>query len=226
MAGSREGALKLHLVHGVKNHFITLTASEADEGTELAVRHLTAAAQNVTGIPQERQKLIFKGKSLTQGGDLNKSLSSLGLRQGSKVMVLGSKEDAESKSNPITRSPLPTQPPQQTKHTGQTDRTQLDSVERRLSKEETTVSAFLQQGQQLQDQGSADIVQLEQVRKGLLASTERLMRLLESLDTLRFDPSDTDGRAKRKALVNRIQQHMDHCEETLTHVKRRLADMK
>lgn len=35
--------------------------------------------------------------------------------------------------------------------------------------------------------------------------TERFMRLLESLDSLRFDSSDPTSRGRRKAMVDKIQ---------------------
>ena len=46
---------------------------------------------------------------------------------------------------------------------------------------------------------------LDQRCRQLKAVTERLMKMLETLDNLRFEPDDTESRTARKAAVNRIQ---------------------
>ena len=56
-----------------------------------------------------------------------------------------------------------------------------------------------------QKSGSGDRKELEQLKKKLMEVTERFMRLLESLDSLRFDSSDPTSRGRRKAMVDKIQ---------------------
>lgn len=45
---------------------------------------------------------------------------------------------------------------------------------------------------------------LQKSRKRIAHSTEQYMKLLEALDGLNLDPSNSGGRAKRKSLVDRI----------------------
>ncbi|KAL8566059.1 hypothetical protein ACOMHN_036218 [Nucella lapillus] len=228
MAAGCEGAMKIHLIHGARNHFITLIPPAEERREALAVRHLIDAAQDQTGIPPERMKLIFKGKSLTQCGDLNRPLTSCGVRHGSKIMVLGSKVAVENYDpSPAQATPTKCPPVQQrTDDPCQVELGKLDSAQRRMQEEEATLSTLLSQGQQLDTLRVKEPAQLDQLKKGLLTSMESLMRLLESLDTLRFEPSDNDARARRKALVNQIQRYMDECEGMLTHIKQILASRK
>jgi hypothetical protein len=46
---------------------------------------------------------------------------------------------------------------------------------------------------------------LQKSQKRVAHSIEQYMKLLESLDSLSLDESNSGGRAKRKSLVNRIQ---------------------
>lgn len=45
---------------------------------------------------------------------------------------------------------------------------------------------------------------LQKSRKRIAHSIEQYMKLLEALDGLNLDPSNSGGRAKRKSLVDRI----------------------
>ena len=56
-----------------------------------------------------------------------------------------------------------------------------------------------------QENSSSDKKELELLKKKLMESTECFMRLLESLDSLRFDSSDSTSRGRRKAMVDQIQ---------------------
>ena len=54
-------ALDPGLCAGAKNHSVTLSLSPEDCCDVIGVSHLAAAAEKISGIPPERQKLIFKG---------------------------------------------------------------------------------------------------------------------------------------------------------------------
>ncbi|XP_062899928.1 BAG family molecular chaperone regulator 1 isoform X2 [Mobula hypostoma] len=83
MAGDVVG---LTLIHGSSKHKIEISAER--EGCEPTLQDMAAVIAQVTGVPQQLQKLIFKGKSLK---DMEQPLSVLGVKNGCKIMMIGKK---------------------------------------------------------------------------------------------------------------------------------------
>ncbi|KAK7106467.1 BAG family molecular chaperone regulator 1-like isoform X2 [Littorina saxatilis] len=208
MAADREGPLKIHLVHGAKNHFLTLNLPPDDCSDAITVQHLAAVAEGVSGIPPEKQKLIYKGKTLNGVGDMSIGLRAVGIKDGAKIMLLGSKPP-----NPYRE-----------------DMGKLQEFEDTLSKEADNLQSIIRDLDRLNvhqmRNSTTDPNKLEQLKKRLILSLEHFMRMLESLDGLRFDSSDTASRGRRKAMVNQIHKLMDECEELASSIKRKLAASK
>ncbi|XP_067667619.1 BAG family molecular chaperone regulator 1-like isoform X2 [Haliotis asinina] len=190
MAADGVDCLKLQLVHGPRKHELGMCLPQEEAGDVLTVRHLTEAVADLTEIPQANQRLIFKGRSLTK---LDESLTSLGVKQGSKIMLLGKKPESVDV----------------------VDEQKLKKAEAELERLSKTLSditheldginkGFLEK--KLQSQA------LQKLGKQIRAMSEAFMKLLESLDALRFAEDNKGPRIKRKNMVDRIQKYLDRCD--------------
>ncbi|KAK7106466.1 BAG family molecular chaperone regulator 1-like isoform X1 [Littorina saxatilis] len=242
MAADREGPLKIHLVHGAKNHFLTLNLPPDDCSDAITVQHLAAVAEGVSGIPPEKQKLIYKGKTLNGVGDMSIGLRAVGIKDGAKIMLLGSKPSSSSPEPSFNSSSAPFPGPSMYQRSRQhedrseppnpyrEDMGKLQEFEDTLSKEADNLQSIIRDLDRLNvhqmRNSTTDPNKLEQLKKRLILSLEHFMRMLESLDGLRFDSSDTASRGRRKAMVNQIHKLMDECEELASSIKRKLAASK
>ncbi|XP_048450668.1 BAG family molecular chaperone regulator 1-like, partial [Rhincodon typus] len=87
LGGDMSGdAIALTLMHGSSKHKIEISAVQ--EGCEPTLQDMATVIAQVTGVPQQLQKLIFKGKSLK---DMEQPLSVLGVKNGCKIMMIGKK---------------------------------------------------------------------------------------------------------------------------------------
>ncbi|XP_041040363.1 BAG family molecular chaperone regulator 1 isoform X2 [Carcharodon carcharias] len=90
MAGDLVG---LTLMHGSSKHKIEISAGQ--EGCEPTLQDMATVIAQVTGVPQQLQKLIFKGKSLKE---MEQPLSVLGVKNGCKIMMIGKKNSPEEEA--------------------------------------------------------------------------------------------------------------------------------
>ncbi|OWF42161.1 BAG family molecular chaperone regulator 1-like [Mizuhopecten yessoensis] len=197
-------SLKLEVIYGSQKHKFELCLPTKETGNALTVHHLQEKVQQLTEVPAENQKLIFKGKSLTGPGT---SLSEFGLKDGVKVMLIGKKPVA--KDDP--------------------EMMRLKTVATNLGKEEKVVSDIIYRLDGihrgfLDDQKKRDT--LLQLDRQLKVVTENFTRMLETLDSLQFDEFNKEGRAKRKTYVDRIQTLLDRCDGLLRGVKDIEASME
>uniref|UniRef100_A0A3P8W6C2 BCL2 associated athanogene 1 n=1 Tax=Cynoglossus semilaevis TaxID=244447 RepID=A0A3P8W6C2_CYNSE len=81
------------VAHGSAKHSLTLAGH--DDGTGPTVKDLSDVLCQTTGVPAASQKLIFKGKSLK---DLEESLSSYGIKDGCKLMMIGKRNSPEEEA--------------------------------------------------------------------------------------------------------------------------------
>ncbi|XP_033758581.1 BAG family molecular chaperone regulator 1-like [Pecten maximus] len=189
--------LKLEVIYGSQKHKIELSLPPSEAGDTLTVDHLQKKVQQLTEVPPENQKLIFKGKSLT--GSEN-SLSEFGLKDGVKVMLIGKK-------------PVPTNDPEMTG---------LRKVETSLKEEEKRLSDItyrldgIHRGYLDEEKKRYTLIKLD---KDLASVIESFTRLLEKLDCFLFDEFNKEGRAKRKTIVDRIQTLLDRCDGLVKGVK-------
>ncbi|XP_041373929.1 BAG family molecular chaperone regulator 1-like isoform X2 [Gigantopelta aegis] len=181
MANDSVEGLKLQLVYGSTKHQLNLQLPENDD--VLTVARLSDAVADLTQVPRKQQKLIFKGRSLKNPDD---SLTSLGLKQGSKVMLLGKKLDPDDAGDVMKM-----------KSASQ----DLDKLRERLTEISTRLDG-IDKGFLDEDKKESS---LREISRQLSVLTESLMKQLESLDALRFDDDNKVARTRRKNLVDNIQ---------------------
>uniref|UniRef100_A0A6Q2YCL4 Ubiquitin-like domain-containing protein n=1 Tax=Esox lucius TaxID=8010 RepID=A0A6Q2YCL4_ESOLU len=87
-----ENSVTVTVAYGSTKHSITVTRQD---GNEPALKDLSEALVQATGVPAPAQKLIFKGKSLKE---MEESLSSFGIKQGCKLMMIGKRNSPEEES--------------------------------------------------------------------------------------------------------------------------------
>merc|ERR1712133_283277 len=75
--------MNITVVHGSSKIPLTL-----DNLSESTLDDLATQLQEKTGVPKESQKIIFKGKTLS---DRSQCLDNLGLKPGAKLMLIGKK---------------------------------------------------------------------------------------------------------------------------------------
>ncbi|XP_048254224.1 BAG family molecular chaperone regulator 1-like isoform X1 [Haliotis rufescens] len=202
MAADGVDCLKLQLVHGPDRHDLYVPISgprkhelgmclpEEEAGDVLTVGHLTKAVTELTEIPQTCQRLIFKGRSLTK---LDESLSSLGVKQGSKIMLLGKKPESVD----------------------MVDEQKLKTAEKELGRLSKTMSDISQELDGINKGFLEKKLQqpaLQKLRKQILVASEAFMKLLESLDSLRFAEDNKGSKIKRKNMADRIQKLLERCD--------------
>ncbi|KAL5020305.1 hypothetical protein ScPMuIL_003197 [Solemya velum] len=190
MAADGVNTLKLQIVHGQEKRELCLTLPSEEAGELLTVHHLKADIDRLYDIPPDCQKLIFKGKSLSNSAD---SLVKQGLKNGSKVMLIGKKpppvDDARLKKLKSVDS-------------------SLDSLETKLSEITYELDGIHRGYLQKDLKASA----LDKLRNQLGALSEQFMKMLEALDALHFEEDNKGARIKRKNLVDRIQTLLDRAD--------------
>ncbi|XP_033106270.1 BAG family molecular chaperone regulator 1-like [Anneissia japonica] len=176
--------MDLIILHCQCKHKISVDNTEGNDLTVLDLKH---AAANATNVPVESQKLIFKGKSLNDPSQL---LQEVGLKNGSKVMLIGKKVDIEADVN--------------FKKIKDIEKKTADFEKKQLEIQEEIQG--IQKGF-LPDDLVADA--LKRLQKRLAVCQEEFMRLLEQLDTLSIGENHMVIRSKRKATVQVIQGRLD-----------------
>ncbi|XP_069177084.1 BAG family molecular chaperone regulator 1 isoform X2 [Procambarus clarkii] len=172
------------LCHGPNKHEILVWGA-------MTLGELANKIDEVTRIPHSNQKIIFKGRNLA---DHDITLATYGISSGTKVMVLGKKFDPEEDAN--------FQAVVQIDHS-------CTRVERTLFDIIPQVDGI--SGGYLESRLCGET--LGRLRKQLLAVNEEFMRLLEQLDSICFEETQTPARQKRKSVVKRIQQLMEKSDQ-------------
>ncbi|XP_032243262.2 BAG family molecular chaperone regulator 1 [Nematostella vectensis] len=185
------GELKITIVHDSKKHSVCLPYCD---DKPLCVSDIEQAAQQVTQVPQCSQKLIFKGKSLT---NRNQTLESLGIKKGSRIMVLGKKYDPEADDNMKAIRSVEQQVGELKSRLDQLN-AELDGISK----------GFLE----------SDLIgpAVTKVHKQIKGLTEALMKELLTLDSLSLDSSSQGIKGKRKTVVTRIQTIIDQADASST----------
>ncbi|KAK9396678.1 BAG family molecular chaperone regulator 1 [Crotalus adamanteus] len=101
MAGPYEkSAVIVTVTYGNEKHNLQVDSQEDSQPT---VHDLALLTEQVTGVPVSFQKLIYKGKSLKE---MEQPLSTLGVKNGCKVMLIGKRRRNLSSSIRRVRIPL------------------------------------------------------------------------------------------------------------------------
>lgn len=194
--------MNVTVVHGFAK--IPLTIENYDEAT---VEQLLDQLEEKSGVPKRGQKLIFKGKTLS---DASQQLNSLGLKPGAKLMLIGKKfspeEDAAFKQLEDLKS----------------RRQNLsDKLDEYRTDFENVSGGFLTQEHVPQ--------RLEQLRKSVMSLSEQGMKLLTTVDGVRLgDETEHDEfpesvksafKTKRKSLTDDVNSLMDAADSLLEKVE-------
>lgn len=180
----------MFLFTGPKKFHVVLRLPLDQAGDALCVKHLNEEVLKLTDIPVEFQKLIYKGRSLK---DPNEELAEAGLKNGSKVMLIGKRPIRADDEN--TKA--------------------LKDVEGQMTKQEKKLSDITYELDGIHRGYLEDAVKVDAVRsleKQMAGVTETCMKLLEKLDSLRFEEDNKEARAKRKSLVDKIQGYLSRLD--------------
>lgn len=183
--------MDLTLVHGSAKHKI-------DVESTASVEDLMEIVDRTTQIPTFNQKLIYKGISLKK--DTGMSLHELGVKNNSKIMVIGQKHDPAEEAILKKMQGLQKSANDIREHVKDL-RLNLDSVKK----------GFLEKS--LVEKSA------EQLKKRLLSCTEKGMKSIEVLDEIELHERHKDARAKRKQIINEIQAILDDCDKLADEIK-------
>jgi len=155
---------------------------------EATMEDLANNLYQLTGVPVSGQKLICQGKQLVK--DASTTVKEAGLKTGSKIMVLGKKFDPEGDA--AYKEVVGVE-------------TKLIEAEGRLAGLEGEVQGITAGHLDRALHGEA----LKKIQKRLRGSSEELMRMMESLDSISLTEDQQECRTKRKAVIQRINRTMD-----------------
>lgn len=180
-------------LQGVKRLSVSVTLP-ADQGdVDLTCKHLFDAIQEASGVPVDRQKLIFKGRSLTYSDEL---LSNLSMKNGCKLMLMAKPKPAETP-----------------------DQKALTDINYDIEKQEESLQQVSSRITRLNQENVGEI-NWKKISDDLKVVDETLMQILEKLDGLVFSADSADIRPRRKELVTKVQNLLKECDN-LSHVNKK-----
>ena len=161
--------------------------------------------EEITEIPFSGQKLICQAKTLTSNDPYKTSLASCNLITGSKVMVLGRKNDPEKDES----------------------YQKIVAIEKNImdmAQKFVDISKQVQEITHLPKEHHESA--LRDLEKRSKACSEQWMRSLESLDGIQLDDTQTLSKSKRKSVVNCANSYMDQADELIQRIKTLLSNEK
>lgn len=179
---------------GAKRHEISVNEN-------CIVKDLMEVVAQETEIKELNQKLIHKGITLTK--EPEKLLSSYGVKNGSKIMVIGKRYNSEEEAA------------LQTFQTINNDILKMSTLTDELEKRvDGIVKGFLDNCYKAEA--------FEKIKKDLLKYSNSAMKHLETVDYMVLSPDFNDAKNKRKMVVNKLQSFMDHCENLISVIESNL----
>uniref|UniRef100_A0A3P9H9K9 BAG family molecular chaperone regulator 1 n=1 Tax=Oryzias latipes TaxID=8090 RepID=A0A3P9H9K9_ORYLA len=180
--------INLIVNYGSVKHNIKLTSP--DDGNGPAVKDLSEAVCQATGVPPASQKLIFKGKSLKE---MDESLSTYGIKDGCKLMMIGKRnspeEEAELKKlKDIEKS--------------------VEVTAKKLEKVDGELTG-LKNGFLAKDLQAEALSKLDQRVK---VAAEQFMKILEQIDAISVPENFNDFRVKKRGLIKTVQDFLAQCD--------------
>lgn len=196
-----DSTVTVTVAHGSSKHSITLTGQD---GNEPVLKDLSEALSQATGVPQAAQKIIFKGKSLKE---MEESLSSLGIKQGCKLMMIGKRnspeEEAELKKlKDIEKS--------------------VEQTAKKLEKVSGELTG-LKNGFLAKDLQAEALNKLDQRVK---VASEQFMKILEEIDAITLPENFSDCRMKKKGLIKTVQGFLAQCDKIEASISDHLAKIQ
>ncbi|KAK6491895.1 BAG family molecular chaperone regulator 1 [Huso huso] len=196
-----ENAVTLTVAHGTTKHNIEVRGSESNEPL---LNDLAEAIAQVTGVPLPSQKLIFKGKSLRE---MEQPLSSFGVKQGCKVMMIGKRNSPEEEAELKILKDLE-------KSVDQTSK-KLEKVDGELT---GLKNGFL--AKHLQAEALSKLDQRVKV------AAEQFMKILEQMDAMSLPENFSDCRMKKKGLIKTVQACLAQCDKIEAGISDHLAKLQ
>uniref|UniRef100_A0A669ET64 BAG family molecular chaperone regulator 1 n=1 Tax=Oreochromis niloticus TaxID=8128 RepID=A0A669ET64_ORENI len=176
-----EQTITMTVAYGSSKHSITVTGHEGGKGP--TVKDLSDALAQATGVPPASQKLIFKGKSLK---DMEESLSSYGIKEGCKLMMIGKRNSPEEEAELRKLKDIEKSVEQMAK--------KLEKVDGELT---GLKNGFLAKDLQAEALGKLD--------HRVKIAAEQFMKILEEIDAMNIPENFNDCRMKKKGLVKTVQ---------------------
>ncbi|KAM9500582.1 BAG family molecular chaperone regulator 1 [Clarias gariepinus] len=187
--------------HGSSKHSITLTGQD---GNEPRVKDLSEALAQTTGVPQAAQKIIFKGKSLKE---MEESLSSLGIKQGCKLMMIGKRNSPEE----------------------EVELKKLKDIEKSVEQTAKKLEKVHGELTGLKNGFLAKDLQAEALNKldhRVKVAAEQFMKILEEIDAMTLPENFSDCRMKKKGLVKSVQGFLAQCDKIEAGISDHLAKIQ
>ncbi|XP_037538272.1 BAG family molecular chaperone regulator 1 [Nematolebias whitei] len=176
------------VAYGSTKHSITL--SSQDEGKGSTIKDLSDAVCQATGVPPASQKLIFKGKSLK---DMEESLSSYGVKNGCKLMMIGKRNSPEEEAELKKLKEIEKSVEQTAK--------KLENVDGELT---GLKNGFLAKDLQAEA--------LNKLDHRVKIAAEQFMKILEQIDAMNIPENFIDCKTKKKGLVKTVQDFLAQCD--------------
>lgn len=184
-----EPTLTVTVAYGSTKHNITLTGQ--DDAQRPTVKDLSDALTKATGVPQNSQKIIFKGKSLK---DMEESLSTYGVKDGCKLMMIGKRNSPEEEAELKKFKDIEKTVEQTAK--------KLEKVDGELN---GLKNGFLAKDLQAEALGKLD--------HRVKVAAEQFMKILEQIDAMSLPENFSDCRIKKKGLVKTVQDFLAQCDK-------------
>lgn len=184
-----ESTITVTVAYGSTKHNITLTGQ--DDAQSPTVKDLSDALTKTTGVPQNSQKIIFKGKSLK---DMEESLSNYGVKDGCKLMMIGKRNSPEEEAELKKLKDIEKTVEQTAK--------KLEKVDGELN---GLKNGFLAKDLQAEALGKLD--------HRVKVAAEQFMKILEQIDAMSLPENFSDCRVKKKGLVKTVQDFLAQCDK-------------
>ena len=170
--------IKLHLSHSNIKYEIDINGDQPME-------KLMEKCEELTEVPKENMKILAMGKTISNNPD--QPILASGLKNGSKIMMLGKKVNSAEDSIIANLKPI---------------RKDFD----------TKVAKLEQVAESVENYEKGFVQEKKPIDKLILGITEFFMKLLEKLDGLSIGQEHKVAREKRKSLVKDIQKQLDRCD--------------
>ncbi|XP_060756929.1 BAG family molecular chaperone regulator 1-like isoform X1 [Neoarius graeffei] len=183
-----ESSITVMVTHASSKHNITLTGQDGNEPT---LKDLSETLAQATGVPQASQKIIFKGKSLKE---MKASLSSLGIKQGCKLMMIGNRNSLEEEA----------------------ELKKLKDLEKRMEKTAKKLEKVHDELTRLKNGFLVKDLQAEALDKldnRVTAAAEQFIKILEEINAMTVPENFSDCRMKKKGLVKTVQGFLAQCNK-------------
>ncbi|KAL4635243.1 BAG family molecular chaperone regulator 1 [Arapaima gigas] len=195
--------LTLTVSYGSAKLSVPVPGREAD-GAEPGLAELAAALERLTGVPVASQRIIHRGRTLKE---MEQSLSSLGIKQGSKLMMIGKRNSPEEEAELKKLKDIEKTVEQTAK--------KLENVDGELT---GLKNGFLPKDLQAQAMSKLD--------QRVKAVAEQFMKLLELMDAMSLPENFNDCRMKKKGLVKMVQSCLAQCDRIEAGISDHLAKIQ